>query len=180
LRRTIIAIAFIAAIGSQVPASGFQTDEGATVRPEVVNIQAVKERVRERVRERFGDWYAEKIAALLEPEPVALAEPSVSTPTISYPSTGLPSCSGAVLSASQMASYARGAGFPDYIIPTMLTIACRESRWDPNAVNASSGATGLWQLYPGGTQYLDPAANAAAAYAKWKASGLSPWSATAP
>jgi soluble lytic murein transglycosylase-like protein len=167
MKRLIIAIAFIAAIGSQVPASGFQIDEGATVRPEVANIQAIKERVRERVRERFGDWYAEKIAALLEPEPVVLAEPSVSTPT-TYPA--------GVLSAEEVASYARGAGFPESVIETMVAIAYRESRFNPNAVNSSSGACGLWQIYPcPGSEALDPARNAALAYSKYQSSGLSPW-----
>jgi hypothetical protein len=168
MRRLIIAIAFIAAIGSQVPANGYQTNEDPAVRPQIVSIQAVKERVRERIRDRLHDWFDAKLAALTAVEPVVATEPT-------YQATGLPSCSGAVLSASQMASYARGAGFPDYIIPTMLNIACRESRWDPNAINASSGACGTYQIYPAMPGCTDPATNAAYAYSKWKASGLSPW-----
>lgn len=82
-----------------------------------------------------------------------------------------------VLTAVQVANYARGAGFPDYTIPTMVFYAGRESGFDPRAVNSSSGACGLWQLYPcPGPQALDPAVNAHYAYLKWRASGFAPWS----
>jgi len=80
------------------------------------------------------------------------------------------------LSAVQVAGYARGAGFPESVIPTMVAIAARESGYNAHAVNLSSGACGLWQLYPcPGIAYLDPATNAAGAYAKYQASGLAPW-----
>lgn len=95
---------------------------------------------------------------------------------------------GGVLSAQQVASYARGAGFPEYVIPTMVSIAYRESRFDPGAVNgggpAYSGgpACGLWQLYEcPGSYATDPAVNAALAYQKFVAAelaggtGLEPW-----
>jgi len=76
----------------------------------------------------------------------------------------------------RVAAYARSAGFPAHMVPTMVSIAFRESRWDAHAVNRSSGACGLWQLYPcPGEGALDPAANAAGAYAKWKEAGLAPW-----
>jgi len=105
----------------------------------------------------------------------AAAEAAASTPT---PSTSnYSSYTGGVLTAEQVASYARSAGFPEYIIPTMVSIAYRESRFNPGAVNSSSGACGLWQLYPcPGAWALTPSGNAAGAYEKYKAAGgLSPW-----
>lgn len=91
-----------------------------------------------------------------------------SSSTASYPS--------GVLSASQVASYARGAGFPESVIPTMVAFAYRESRFNPGAINSSSGACGLWQLYPcPGPSALSPSVNASLAYQKYRASGLSPW-----
>lgn len=89
----------------------------------------------------------------------------------------IPSYSGGVLSSAQVASYARGAGFPESLISTMVAIAWRESRFNPGAVNSSSGACGLWQMYPcPGPEALNPATNAAMAYAKYQAAGgLSPW-----
>lgn len=81
------------------------------------------------------------------------------------------------LTAEQVAGYARGAGFPEYTIATMVGYAARESGFNAHAINLSSGACGLWQLYPcyGGIAWLDPAANAAGAYQKWLASGFAPW-----
>lgn len=80
------------------------------------------------------------------------------------------------LSEGQVAAYARAAGFPDDVIDTMVAIAYRESRWDPEAINAASGACGLMQLYPcPGAYALDPATNMKLAYAKYRASGLAPW-----
>jgi hypothetical protein len=80
------------------------------------------------------------------------------------------------LSAVQVAGYARGAGFPESVVPTMVAIAARESGYNAHAVNLSSGACGLWQLYPcPGIAFLDPATNAAGAFAKYEASGLAPW-----
>jgi len=89
----------------------------------------------------------------------------------------IPSYSGGVLSSTQVANYARGAGFPENLISTMVAIAWRESRFNPGAVNSTSGACGLWQMYPcPGNHALDPATNAAMAYAKYDAAGgLSPW-----
>lgn len=81
------------------------------------------------------------------------------------------------LSADQVAGYARGAGFPEDAIATMVAYAYRESHYCPGAVNSSSGACGLWQLYPcyGGSAWLDPSTNARYAYAKYAASGFAPW-----
>ena len=88
-----------------------------------------------------------------------------------------PSYPSGVLSSSQVASYARGAGFPSSAIGTMVAYAYRESRFNPRAINGSSGACGLWQLYPcfGGSAWLDPAVNAHFAYLKYRASGFAPW-----
>lgn len=106
--------------------------------------------------------------------PISVATPS-SAPSSST-SGSAPTYSGGVLSASQVASYARGAGFPESVIPTMVAIAYRESRFNPGAINSSSGACGLWQIYPAQPGCTNPASNAAMAYAKYRASGLSPWS----
>ena len=69
-------------------------------------------------------------------------------------------------------------GFPASVIPTMLYIIDRESGGNPNAINSSSGACGLLQLYPcyGGTAWLDPMTNLHFGFQKYQASGLSPWS----
>jgi hypothetical protein len=80
------------------------------------------------------------------------------------------------LTASQVAGYVRGAGFPESVVSTMVAIAFRESRWNAHAINLTSGACGLFQIYKcPGINALDPAVNAALAYAKYQASGLSPW-----
>lgn len=50
-----------------------------------------------------------------------------------------------------------------------------ESGGNPNAINKSSGATGLFQIHPGGSQYLNPEKNVATAYAKYQARGWAPW-----
>lgn len=83
--------------------------------------------------------------------------------------------SSGVLSAAQVASFAREAGFPESVIPTMVGFAYRESRFNPAAINATSGACGLWQIFPAQPGCTNPAANAAMAYAKYRAAGLSPW-----
>jgi hypothetical protein len=81
-----------------------------------------------------------------------------------------------VLTAEQVAGYARGAGFPESAISIMVGYAARESGFNAHAINLSSGACGLWQLYPcPGLQALNPATNAALAYAKYEASGFAPW-----
>ncbi len=66
-------------------------------------------------------------------------------------------------------------GFPPEAIPTMLYIIDRESGGDPSAVNASSGACGLTQLYPCPPGGLDPITNLTLALAKYRASGFAPW-----
>lgn len=106
------------------------------------------------------------IQHLRNPTPTVTQTPSLPVAT-SYPS--------GVLSAAQVAAYARGAGFPDSVIPTMVAIAFRESRFNPNAINSSSGACGIWQIFPAQPGCTNPASNAAMAYAKYRASGLTPW-----
>jgi hypothetical protein len=91
-----------------------------------------------------------------------------------YPETG------GCLSEAEVASYASGVGFPESIVPTMVSIAARESGLCAGAINPISGACGLWHIYPcPGSDALDPARNAALAYMKYEASGLSPWASSA-
>lgn len=89
--------------------------------------------------------------------------------------------SGGCLSDAQIAAYARGAGFPESVIPDMVYIAAHrngsgESGGCPWKINPESGACGLWQIYPAQPGCTDPAANAAMAYEKYQDRGLSPWS----
>ncbi len=103
-------------------------------------------------------------------------QPTAPGATLEAGGPPVPSTTIGVLTAAQVASYARAAGFPEDVIPVMVAIAARESGFDPAAVNPSSGACGLWQMYPcPGPEALNPATNAAMAYAKYAASGLSPW-----
>jgi len=71
----------------------------------------------------------------------------------------------------------RAVGFPESAIPHMLYIIDRESGGNPNAINSSSGACGLTQLYPcyGGSAWLDPMTNLRLALQKYQASGFAPW-----
>lgn len=170
MKRLLIAIAAVAAIGlAQAPATGNQTNKDSYVTTQIVNVGEIRENIRGRIRERLQDWYRKQVVALepvaLIPEPIASVAPA---PETSYPS--------GVLSAAEVASYARAAGFPESVIDELVAIAYRESRFNPGAINASSGACGLWQLYPcPGPDALDPARNAALAYSKYQSSGLSPW-----
>src|SRR5438552_7944915 len=52
------------------------------------------------------------------------------------------------LTAAQVASYARAAGFPSWAIPQMVAYAYRESHFNAHAINLSRGACGLYQPYP--------------------------------
>ena len=187
IRLALAASLFTTGIAWSGTAEGFQTDEeGATVRSAVVDVQRAKERVRERVRERLREWYDDQLAALT-PEPVTVVEPEPVTPAEPQsPSYGTSSTSWQ-LSEAEVASYVRGAGFPESVVSTMVAIAQRESNLCPTAVygygcagtgHAVSGgpACGLFQIYPcPGADALDPARNAALAYSKYKSSGLSPW-----
>ena len=94
------------------------------------------------------------------------------------PTTSASGYSPGVLSAAQVAADLRLVGFPEYSISQMVAIIYRESRFNPRAVNASSGACGLTQLFPcsGGASWLDPITNLRVALQKFKASGFAPWS----
>jgi len=60
----------------------------------------------------------------------------------------------------------------DWPVDSALAVMWCESRGDPNAYNASSGATGLFQILHGP---LDPEANIALAYRMWRDRGWQPW-----
>jgi hypothetical protein len=56
----------------------------------------------------------------------------------------------------------------------MAAIALAESAGNASVVNGI-GATGLWQIHPGGSQYLDPLTNAKTAVMKLRTQGLGAW-----
>jgi hypothetical protein len=166
------------------------TQEAAEVQP-VVDTQSTLRRLawaeqhidklnkRNAFLHRYIDGLREQLNA---PTAVASSPPVSSTTTTSTSSTSsstasYPSGNSGCLSATQVADYARAAGFPESAISTMVYYASRESGYCPGAINSSSGACGLWQLYPcsGGSAWLDPATNARLAYQKYAASGFSPW-----
>lgn len=157
MARIILTTVIIGA--TMTPALALQTE----VDPQTMHFKRIgKVRWDER-QQRERERQAEAAEAQTASASVATAEP-----VVAYPS--------GVLSAEQVASYARGAGFPEDVIPTMVAIAFRESRFNPAAINPTSGACGLWQMYPcPGSHALDPATNAAMAFAKYQAAGLSPW-----
>lgn len=112
--------------------------------------------------------------ALNQPDPVEESASVPSTPAVSF----------GCLSSEQVASYARGAGFPESAVPTMVHIVMdHESGGCPGAVNgggsayAGGPACGLTQLYPcPGPEALNPATNMAYAFQKYQAAGgFSPW-----
>lgn len=89
------------------------------------------------------------------------------------PTTGTPN-----LSKSQLAQLWIMAGGPSSLANVAAAIALAESG-GADVVN-SIGATGYWQIHPGGPQYLPPLANAQAAVAKWRGApgggdNFSPW-----
>jgi hypothetical protein len=133
------------------------------------HVLARREHLFELQRQRRAEAAAEAAAAA-EVAPTPAPAPTYGT-----------SSSGGCLSDAQIAAYALGAGFPELVVPTMVYIAAHrngtgESGGCPGAVNDSSGACGLWQIYPcPGPDALDPARNAALAYSKYQSSGLSPW-----
>lgn len=62
------------------------------------------------------------------------------------------------------------AGGPREATAGAIGEAYVESGFDTDAIS-SEGATGLWQIHPGGSQYKDPITNAKAAVAKWRDGG---------
>lgn len=74
-----------------------------------------------------------------------------------------------------MRLWVRAGGNPG-MANLMAAIALAESGGNSQIVN-SIGATGLWQIHPGGSQYLDPLTNAKTAVYKLATQGLGAWEA---
>lgn len=94
-----------------------------------------------------------------EPEPEPEPDPAVTTPAAPATPAGPPAYAGGGSPADWMAS----AGIPQSDWGYVDFIVSKESGWNPNATNRSSGACGLVQAYPctkvpGGNGY-DPIAN---------------------
>lgn len=83
---------------------------------------------------------------------------------------------GGKYNVASLAQLWRAAGGPANMARLMGAIAMAESGGDPNIVN-SIGATGLWQIHPGGDQYKDPMTNARTAVMKYRTQGLGAWEA---
>ncbi len=93
----------------------------------------------------------------------------------------LPGSSTGTLSAKQIAELARGAGWRDdqssqdptkaSELAVAVAIALCESGGRTEAVDPRSGATGLWQIYPGDPKLTDAQLNATVAYGKYQANG---------
>ena len=161
MSRIILTITIIGATVTPALAMQTEVDPQTMYRKRIAKVEWDERQQRARERQAEVAREAAAAASVDAPEPVA-PEPAT------YPS--------GVLSAEQVAGYARGAGFPEDVIPTMVAIAFRESRFNPAAINPSSGACGLWQMYPcPGSHALDPATNASMAFSKYQAAGLSPW-----
>lgn len=91
------------------------------------------------------------------------------------------------LSAEQIYSYARQAGFPPNIAVAMTAISLRESGGNTGAYNLNDktrdDSIGLWQInmrYGSNGSYTreqlyDPLNNARQAYNLWKSNGFQPW-----
>lgn len=155
----------------------------------VINAEARRERLlakQARRQARIEQRQEQRAAAHAAAQ--AAAEASSTPSPTSAPTTAAPTYTGALyLTADQVAAYARAAGFPESVIPTMVDIASGESGFCPTAVYPGhcgdpslavpgGNACGLWQIYTcPGPDALDPARNAALAYAKYQSSGLSPW-----
>src|SRR6476620_231396 len=100
-------------------------------------------------------------------------EPIVQTPsTTSTPAAPATTSTTTTTASGGWADELRAVGFPESAIPHMLYIIDRESGGNPNAINPSSGACGLTQLYPcyGGSAWLDPITNLRLALQKYQAS----------
>lgn len=195
-RRAVFAVMLSVLAGSTIAAGfAFTSDPAGAVvesnHPRTAILQAPRARLETRLkwdirhikklqnRRTYLKHYIRHLRAELHPTTTSpttsTSSSSSTTPSSSTPSTS--SYTGGVLSDSQVASYLRAAGFPESAIPTMLYYSHRESGNNPRAINSSSGACGLFQLYPcyGGSAWLDPATNARMAYSKYQASGFSPW-----
>lgn len=94
------------------------------------------------------------------------------------------------LTASQIAYFARNAGFTGANLETAIAVALAESGGNPQAYNPETaagtspgeGSYGLWQVYLqahpefDGLNLYDPQTNANAAYSVFSASGWGAWS----
>lgn len=159
--KLIAAISFLAFLASSDPALAYPTevDPGELRDKRLATVRHYRWLERQAERENVGGGVAPAPSDRTSSAAAPLPPPT-------YPS--------GVLTSEQVASYARGAGFPESVIPTMVAIAFRESRFDPSAQNPS-GACGLWQIYPAQAGCLNPVTNAALAYQKYLAAGLTPW-----
>ncbi|MCA1569722.1 MAG: lytic transglycosylase domain-containing protein [Chloroflexi bacterium] len=83
----------------------------------------------------------------------------------------------AILSAEQVYALVKSVGANQGEAVFLTAVAWPESQYNTDAVNRSSGATGLFQIHPGGPQYLDPTTNAKTALGKLRSQGKDAWSA---
>ncbi|MEU9048372.1 transglycosylase SLT domain-containing protein [Kitasatospora sp. NPDC048343] len=91
------------------------------------------------------------------------------------------------LTLQQAAAYARGAGFHGDALVDIVAVATPESSLRTDAVNAASGAVGIWQInqpvhvqdHPSWTKQwlMDPINNAAAAKVIYDQQGMGAWEA---
>jgi len=153
-------------LGAEAKWYDVPTDSRTTAEVRGVFVERLKEHRRE-VREHKAELAELARLAAAAEQAAEEAQDALNAAPVST-STGC-------LSGAQIASYATGAGFPADVVPTMVSLAFRESGGCPGAINDTSGACGLWQIYPPQYGCTDPAANAAMAYAKYQAAGLSPW-----
>jgi hypothetical protein len=165
------------AIGTRMssePASAAVTVTPASVYTTNTRLAHAEQRIKNLEQRRaYLHRYIQRMRAELNaPDPVTTTTPDA--PSTSVPSTGTIT---ATSSSNGWADELAAAGFPSDAIPTMLGYIERESGGDPSAVNSSSGACGLLQLYPcyGGSAWLDPMTNLRLAHQKYEASGFAPW-----
>ena len=112
-------------------------------------VREIARRIRER-KERQRELREQRAA---EAAAAAAPAPTYSAPT--YSSDG-------------WADELLAVGFPESAIPTMLYIIDRESGGDPSAINSSSGACGLTQIYPYVSGCLNPITNLRLALQKYR------------
>jgi hypothetical protein len=80
-------------------------------------------------------------------------------------------------STSDLAQLWIQAGGPSDVAELMGAIGMAESNGNPGAKNPSSGACGLWQIYPPETGCDNPFTNAQIAVRKYHTQGLNAWEA---
>lgn len=107
-------------------------------------------------------------AEMNAPAPVTTSTSTSSSSTSSTSTTSTTSSGGW---ADELAA----VGFPESAIPQMLYYISRESGGDPSALNPTSNACGLTQIWPYVPGCLDPMTNLRLAFQKYQASGFQPW-----